>query len=295
MSTHGWLAIALALCTTAVGCKRTEPSTASNGSTPDNAPAAGPTRITIAGSSALVPLATEAANRFMQQHPNVTIQVSAGGSRQGLAQVASGAVTIGNSDVFATGAQAAGLEDHKIAVVGFAAMANRGPYNEGVSSLTQEQMRGIFTGQTRNWSQVGGGEQALTVINRARNSGTRAVFGAIVLGGDNFLEGTAEQDNSGQLQSMLTAQTGAISYLALSYRTPALKLFAYNGVEPTAENIQAGTYPIWSYEHMYTRGPATGAVREFLDFILSPAFQDEVLPRMGFVPVSRMQVQRDHD
>jgi phosphate transport system substrate-binding protein len=68
------------------------------------AAAAGPTRITIAGSSALVPLATEAANRYMRAHSDVTIQVTAGGSRQGLAQVGSGAVTIGDSDVFAAAA-----------------------------------------------------------------------------------------------------------------------------------------------------------------------------------------------
>jgi phosphate transport system substrate-binding protein len=276
-------ALALAVVA-AVGCRQGAPGTSG-----------GVTRITIAGSSALVPLATEAANRFMQTHPGVTVQVSAGGSRQGLAQLASGAVTIGSSDVFATGPQAAQLEDHRIAVVGFAAMANRGPFNDTIASLTHDQLRGIFTGQFRNWSQVGGGDQAITVINRARNSGTRAVFGSLVLGGDHFFEGTAEQDNSGQLQSMLQQQVGAISYLALSYRDPSLKVFAYDGVAPTPENIQSGSYPIWSYEHMYTRGPATGAVREFLDFVTSPAFQDEVLPRMGFVPVSRMRVTRDHD
>jgi phosphate transport system substrate-binding protein len=276
------------------GCKRGgESTTSANAAGP--APAAGPTRITIAGSSALVPLATEAANRYMRAHSDVTIQVTAGGSRQGLAQVGSGAVTIGDSDVFAAAAQAGELEDHRVAVVGFATMANRGAFNANVASLTQAQLRGVFGGTIHNWSEVGGTDQAITVINRARSSGTRAVFGGIVLGGDNFLEGTAEQDNSGQLQTMLLQQTGAVSYLALSYRNENLKLFAYNGVEPTPESIAAGTYPIWSYEHMYTHGPATGAVRAFLDFVTSAEFQNDALPRLGFIPVSNMRVSRDHD
>ncbi len=290
-SVRGVVAVAALVLGATSGCSRGAGAT---GATPEPG-AADPVRITIAGSSALVPLVTEAANRYMRAHADVTIQISAGGSRQGLAQVASGAVTIGNSDVFATGAQAAQLEDHRVAVVGFAAMAQRGAFNQAVTSLTQEQMRGVFGGQIRNWSQVGGADQAITVINRARSSGTRAAFGSLVLGGDHFVEGTAEQDNSGQLQTMLSQQTGAISYLALSYRSESLAVLAYNGIEPTPENIAAGTYPIWSYEHMYTRGPATPAVRAFLDFVTSPEFQDDAVARLGFVPVSRMRVSRDHD
>jgi phosphate transport system substrate-binding protein len=288
--------VGLVACGAMAACKHDSAAPAASGANAAGASApSASSRITIAGSSALVPLATEAANRYMRAHPEVTIQVTAGGSRQGLAQVASGAVTIGDSDVFATGDQAGQLEDHRIAVVGFATMANRGAFNQSLASLTQEQLRGVFGGQIRNWSQVGGTDQAITVINRARSSGTRAVFGAIVLGGDNFLEGTAEQDNSGQLQTMLLQQTGAISYLALSYRNDGLKVLAYNGVEPTPENIESGAYPIWSYEHMYTHGPATPAVRAFLDFVASPEFQNDAVSRLGFIPVSAMHVSRDHD
>ena len=257
--------------------------------------AAAATRITLSGSSALAPLASEAATRFMRLHPEITVQVTAGGSRQGLSQVSSGAVTIGNSDIAAAPGQAGSLEDHRVAVVGFAAMANRGPFDEAVASLTRDQMRAIFGGQVRNWTQVGGGEQVITVINRARSSGTRAVFGSLVLGGDNFAEGTAEQDNNGQLQTMLLQQTGAISYLALSYRSDRLKVFALDGVEPTTANIASGAYPVWSYEHMYTRGPATGALRQFLDFVISAEFQADAVSRLGFIPITQMRVSRDHD
>lgn len=293
----GWV-FTVAMCTVVSGChRRGTPggASANEASTAEPGATAWPARITIAGSSALVPLATEAANRYMRAHSDVTIQVTAGGSRQGLAQVASGAVTVGDSDVFAASDQAARLEDHRVAVVGFAAMAHRGSYNQAVTSLTQEQLRGVFGGEIRNWSQVDGADQVITVINRARSSGTRAVFGSIVLGGDHFLEGSSEQDNSGQLQTLLVQQAGAISYLALSYRTESLAVLAYNGIQPTPENIAAGTYPIWSYEHMYTRGPATGGVRAFLDFVTSPAFQEDAVSRLGFVAVSRMHVSRDHD
>src|SRR6185369_8955605 len=62
-----------------------------------------PATITIAGSTALIPLLDEAAKRYMKDHPNVTVRISGGGSRVGLSKVAAGEVTFGASDVFATG------------------------------------------------------------------------------------------------------------------------------------------------------------------------------------------------
>jgi phosphate transport system substrate-binding protein len=249
----------------------------------------------VAGSSALLPVAAEAANSFMRAHPGSAIQVEGGGSRQGLAQVAAGAIAIGTSDVFATGEVAPQLEDHKIAVVAFAAMANRGPFDASITSLTRGQLRGIFSGEIRDWSEVGGDAQAITIINRARNSGTRAAFGSIVLGGDKFAAGSEEQESSALVQTMLLQKVGAISYLALSYLHADLKTFAVDGVEPTRENIERDVYPIWSYEHMYTRGPASDDARRFIDYVLSPTMQDGLLGHGGFIPIATMKVARTHD
>ncbi len=82
--------------------------------------------ISLAGSSAMVPLATEAAGRYMRAHPEVTVQIAGGGSRQGLAQVASGVLSIGDSDVFAPRELAGQLTDHRVAVVGVAPQGPRG-------------------------------------------------------------------------------------------------------------------------------------------------------------------------
>jgi phosphate transport system substrate-binding protein len=251
--------------------------------------------VKVAGSTAVLPLTTEAANRFMRAHPGAAVQVEGGGSRLGLAQVADGGIAIGTSDIFAAKEATTTLEDHRIAVVGFAAMANRGPFNETITSLTMAQLRGILSGQIRNWAEVGGTSQPIVVINRPKNSGTRAAVGSIVLGGDGFAAGSEEQESSALIQTSLLEKVGAISYLALSYRHEKLKTFALDGVEPTPETIASGAYPIWSYEHMYTRGPASGAVRDFIDFVLSPGIQTALVPTSGFIPIAGMRVSRDHD
>jgi phosphate transport system substrate-binding protein len=255
--------------------------------------------VQASGSSALQPLVNAAKEKFEASHKGISVEVSAGGSKKGLADVASGAVQIGNSDIFAPEDLKAQLVDHKVAVVGFAAMANKGPFNEKVPALSLPEMAKIFMGTTTNWKDLGGQSQPIVVINRAPNSGTRAVFGNIVLGGDKFVESQTE-DNSGALVAKLKQTKGAISYLALSFADPELQVFGLKTgagvVKAEPASITAGNYPIWSYEHMYSKGELTGAAKQFLDYMLSPGFQDQVLLAVkGFIPVTQMKVSRDKD
>lgn len=253
----------------------------------------------VSGSSALQPLVNAAKEKFEAIHKDVSIEVSAGGSKKGLTDVAAGAVQIGDSDIFAPEDLKTQLVDHRVAVVGYAAMANKGPFDDKVSALTLADMAKVFTGEIKNWKQLGGGDLPIVVINRSPNSGTRAVFGSIVLGGDKFIESQTE-DNSGQLVAKLKQTKGAISYLALSFADPELRTF---GVKTDAGTVEAGpaaiatgSYPVWSYEHMYTKGQPTGASKTFLDYMLSSEFQEQVLPSVkGFIPVTQMKVSRDKD
>jgi phosphate transport system substrate-binding protein len=254
--------------------------------------------VRASGSSALQPLVNAAKEKFEAKNKGKSVEVSAGGSKKGLADVSSGAVHIGNSDIFAP-ADMAGLVDHKVAVVGFAAMSNKGPYNEKVPALSKDDLTKIFTGKITNWKDLGGEKQPIVVINRAAGSGTRTVFGNVVLGGDNFVEAQTE-DNSGALVAKLKQTKGAISYLALSFRDPELQTFAFkkekDTIEPTDENIASGAYPIWSYEHMYTKGEPTGTTKAFVDYLVSPEFQDTVLPSVkGFIAVTKMKASREKD
>ncbi|HEY3593929.1 MAG TPA: hypothetical protein VGL13_08645, partial [Polyangiaceae bacterium] len=67
-------------------------------------------------------------------------------------------------------------------------------------------------------------------------------------------------------------------------------------IDSSDDNIKSGDYPIWSYEHMYTNGEATGLAQTFLTYMLAPDFQHSVLTQVkGFIPVVDMKVQRDHD
>jgi phosphate transport system substrate-binding protein len=282
-----------------LGCDRTPPpgeDPASHASTPSAARSEGPVR--VSGSSALQPLINAAKERFEVQNRGASVEVSAGGSKKGLVDVASGAVQIGASDVFA-GPDQAGLIDHRIAAVGFAAMANKGPYDERITVIGLDQLAKIFRGEIKNWKELGGGSQPIIVINRAPASGTRTVFGNVILGGDNFVESQTE-DNSGALVTKLEQTPGAISYLALSFQEDGLLTLSLrigpDTIAPTPEAIGTGTYPLWAYEHLYTKGEASGETKKFIDYVLSPDFQSQLLPAVkGFIPISLMKIHKDRD
>lgn len=253
--------------------------------------------ITVSGSSALLPLAKDAAEAFKEKNPDVSITLNGGGSGTGLKQVSDGSVNIGNSDVAAEekleADKAAELVDHKVCVVTMAPVINKELAKE-VTSLTKQQLIDIFTAKVTNWKEVGGPDEEILLVTRPQTSGTRALFQAYALDGQEEVVGSSlETDDSGTLLQSVMDNKGAIGYVALSYLTNTDKVstVAIDGVEPTLENTYNGTYPVWGYEHMYTKGEATGAVKEYIDYIMSEEYSQQ-LESQGYGVTAKMTVQR---
>ncbi|EOT41131.1 MULTISPECIES: phosphate ABC transporter substrate-binding protein PstS [Enterococcus] len=248
--------------------------------------------ITAVGSSALQPLVETVAEEYQNKYPGKFVNVQGGGSGTGLSQVQSGAVEIGNSDLFAeekTGIKADQLVDHKVAVVGITPIVNKGV---GVTELTMAQLRDIFLGKITNWQKVGGKNQEIVILNRAAGSGTRGTFEKWVLDGKTAIR-AQEQDSSGMVRQIVADTPGAISYVAFSYVSKAVATLKIDGVLPTDENVTTNDWKIWAYEHMYTKGKPTKLTSDFLDYILSADIQKNIVGKLGYIPVSGMKVERD--
>ena len=249
--------------------------------------------ITISGSSAMQPLVLAAAEKFMDKHPKADIQVQAGGSGAGLSQVSEGSVQIGNSDVFAEekdGIDAKALKDHKVAVVGMAAAVNP---EVGVKDITKDELKRIFTGKIKNWKELGGKDQKITLVNRPDSSGTRATFVKYALDGATPAEGITEE-SSNNVQKIIAETPGAIGYLAFSYlKEDKITPLSIDGVKPEESNVESGKYTIWAYEHSYTKGEPEGLAKQFLDYLMSDEVQKEIVKDQGYISVSNMKVERD--
>lgn len=253
--------------------------------------------ITGSGSSALLPLAKDAADKFKELHPEVSITLNGGGSGTGLKQVADGSVDIGNSDVAADTkldkAVADGLVDHKVCVVTMAPVVNK-DIAATVKSLTKQQLTDIFTAKITNWKDVGGPDEEIVLITRPSTSGTRALFKEFALGGaEEASNKSLETDDSGTLLQSIKDNKGAIGYVALSYlvNNQDVATVSVDGVAPTLENTYNGTYPVWGYEHMYTKGEPNATVKAYLDFIMSDEY-GKSMEAQGYGVTSKMQVQR---
>ncbi|MDA8160097.1 MAG: phosphate ABC transporter substrate-binding protein [Desulfobacteraceae bacterium] len=249
--------------------------------------------ITLMGSTALQPLAEQAAKTFMEKKPEARVLVQGGGSGTGLTQVAQGGADIGNSDIFAeekADINAKQLVDHKVCVVGFATAVNP---KVTVTSLTQQQLIDIFSGKVTNWKEVGGNDQKIVIINRPKSSGTRATFKKYALKGTEEASGLSlTEDSSGTVRKTIAETPGAVGYLALSYIDPSIKALEFNGVAATVANITDGKYPVWSYEHMYTKGEPSGVAKEFLGYMMGPEVQGKLVAALGYIPVSEMKTSR---
>lgn len=251
-------------------------------------------KITIVGSTALQPLVEKAADKYTSESGD-SITVQGGGSGTGLSQVQEGSVQIGDSDIFASqqsGIDASKLVDHKVAVVGIAPIVNQ---DVSVENITMDQLRDIFTGKITNWKQLGGKDQKIVVVNRAKGSGTRTTFEDTVLNGQKAVS-AQEQDSNGTVQKVVKKTPGAISYIAFSYLDgDGIHSLSIDGIKPTDKNVQINAWKIWSYEHMYTKGKPTGVTKDFLKYMMSKEVQQKLVKQMKYISIHDMKVQKDEN
>ena len=250
-------------------------------------------KITVVGSSAMQLLAEQAGNDYRLSHPDSNIVVQGGGAGTGLSQVQAGAVEIGTSDVFAEtqkGIDAKKLQNHLVAVVGIVPIVNK---SAGVSNLSKQQLSDIFTGKITNWKQVGGKNQTITVINRSKGSGTRGTFEGLVLNGKKPIQ-AQEQDSNGTVRKIVSSTPGTISYISFPYANDEnIQKLSIDGIKPTNKNVETNRWQLWSYEHIYTKGKPNKNVQKFIDYMLGSKVQNDLVPKLGYISIDKMQVERD--
>ena len=274
-------------------------SCGSGSSSAENTSNSSATYIENKGSHTIVNLALAWAERYQEEHPEVRISVTGGGSGTGIASLINGTVDIANAsrqikDEEIADAQSNGVEpvEHIIARDAIAVIVN--PQNP-VNELTLKQISDIYSGKIANWSEVGGEDRPIVRLSRETNSGTHVYFLETVLRlGDSedktlFSTDTLLLPSSEGIISEVRQNPNAIGYDGLGYVPEDLKMIAIAEKEggayvlPSIQTVNDKTYPIARDLYIYTDGEPTGIVKEYIAWILDTEAQ-EIVAELGFVP-----------
>ncbi len=231
--------------------------------------------VTIAGSTSVQPLSEELAKAFMAKNTGVTVNVQGGGSSAGVKAANEGAAQIGaSSREINESEKGIGLTEHKIALDGIAIVVN--PKNE-VAELTLDQAKKIFSGEIKNWKEVGGEDAAINVVTREEGSGTRGAFEEIVLKDAKMFNKAITQPSTGSVKTTVAGDKNGVGYISLGSLDNAVKGVKIDGVEPTTDNVKNNSFKI-SRPFLYlTKGDMNEATKAYIDFVMGEEGQKIVV------------------
>ncbi|HNX38454.1 MAG TPA: phosphate ABC transporter substrate-binding protein [Candidatus Cloacimonadota bacterium] len=246
-------------------------------------------QLTCSGSTTVLPIAQATAEAFMDLHPEVNISVRGGGSGVGIAALQNGTVQIANSSrpmkaKEITQARSKGINPtpYAIALDGIAIVVND---KNPVKNLTIAQIKDIYTGKIKDWSQVGGARLPIVVVSRDVASGTFEVFNEKALSGSKVISSAQLLASNNAVASTVGNTPGAIGYIGLGYLTKDVKLVSVNGTMPSEKTVKDNTYKLSRKLYMYTNGKAAGDVNRYISFIQSAAGQ-KIVKDQGFVTLN---------
>ena len=245
--------------------------------------------ITINGSTTVFPIAQKEAEVYMNKHLNVNISVEGTGSGNGIAALIDGTTDIADSSrEIKQGeidkAKANGVNPYEIPIALDALSVVVNPQNP-VNALTTEQVKKIYVGEIANWKDVGGPDMPIVVVARDTSSGTYEAFIELALGkGVNITDKAIVQASNQTVKNTVALTKGAIGYIGLGYVDSSVKAVSYDGVFPSKESAINRTYKLSRHLYMYTNGQPTGAVKDFIDFVLSSEGQN-IVDSVGFIKV----------
>ncbi len=250
--------------------------------------------IKIKGSDTVLPLSQKEAEIYMNNDPESSITVTGGGSGIGLAALIEGTTDIAMASRKIKFDEKMKMENDgksvKEVVIAKDALTVIVNLNNKVTNLTREQLEGIFTGEIKNWKEVGGEDMPITAYSRETTSGTYEFFKEHVLLNKNYKSGILSMPATGAIIQSVSQTPGAIGYVGMAYVTKDIKEIwvsfdgGKNFVQPTPENAIAGTYPIVRPLYYYYEEKSEAKVSPFVNYVLSAEGQKTV-NEVGYLPL----------
>jgi phosphate transport system substrate-binding protein len=232
--------------------------------------------ITMSGSTSVAPLAAKLAKRYLKQYPRrVKFKLAQGGSDVGVADVAKGRVSIGNSSRDVKPTDADGLVFNKIARDAICVVTN--PDNK-VGDLSASAIQDIFSGKVRDWSAVPGATAngPINIAVRTPASGTQDAFQKLFMGSAKIADSAAQKASNGLVQQAVKDDKQAIGYVSLPF-AEGLNSASFKGTACTLRDAKSGAYEGTRNFWMVTRGAPTGDVKTFIAWVQSSKNAEKIV------------------
>ena len=282
MALAGVLALSMAAC----GAQSTETTattaaaTTAAAETTEAAKLSG--TVTLAGSTSMQKLCEAMIESFEESYPDITVTAEYTGSGAGLESLVGGKTDIGNaSRALKDGEKDSGAVENIVAIDGIAVITHT---SNTVSNLTSQQLTDIYTGKITNWKDLGGADEAIVVLGREAGSGTRGAFEELLDVADQCAY-AQELDSTGGVLAKVASTPGSIGYVSLDVVDDTVKALSLDGVEPTEENIVAGSYKLSRPFVMATLGTIdeqNDLVKTWFNYVQSDEGQ-AVIKAMGLI------------
>jgi phosphate transport system substrate-binding protein len=245
-------------------------------------------KLVLTGSSTVAPLALEIAKRFEKSNPGVRIDVQSGGSSRGVADARAGLADIGMVSR-ALKPDENDLTAQTIALDGIGIILNA---TNPVKSLTDAQIKAVYTGQIVNWKVLGGKDQAITVVNKAEGRSTLELFLHYMGLKNSQIKAHVVIGDNQQGIKTVAGNPGSIGYVSIgsaefeeAQGTP-VRLLAMAGVAASVANVRNGSFPLSRRLNLVTRGTPSALAQRFMAFARSKKINDLVESQF-FVPLAR--------
>jgi phosphate transport system substrate-binding protein len=264
--------------------------------TMNNASSKTKTKVSEIGSDTMLELMQANAESFNANSSSVSVSITGGGSGVGITKLIENSTDVCQASRAMTAAEIQNATAHgvnpvefKVAIDGIALIVNK---NNPIQSLTLDQLAKIYNGTFTNWNQVGGNDQAIVLYGRQPTSGTYQYFQEVVLNKGAYSSAMKQQTGNQQILSQVEQDNGAIGYVGVGYAKQGGSNIAvlslqknataplYSPLDSTAVLDQS--YALSRYLYLYTNGAPTGAVKEWMNFVLSTNGGQSIAESSGF-------------
>ena len=243
-------------------------------------------RLVLTGSSTVAPLALEIAKRYEQLNPAVRVDVQSGGSSRGINDARRGLSDIGMVSRALKNSEQ-DLTSYLIARDGIGIIVHT---SNPAAQLTDRQIIAIYTGEIRNWKEVGGPKRPITVVNKAEGRSTLELFlNYFALKNSHISAQVVIGDNQQGIKTV-AGNPGAIGYVSIGSaeyehtRGTAIKLLPMAGIPATVDNVRTGRFPLARPLNLIVKGAPSPVVRNFIAFAQSRSVHDLVKAQFFVAP-----------